>query len=101
MFTVLSGGGYPGAAPHHMMLTGPAAGYNCCPVPVQSSLSHSKVCTLPLCKEMALFEQKRLNALMQVKAGKLSVDEAMARIRLYEKQRNAVCEKKNKQVCSV
>ena len=84
-----------------MIMTGPAAGYNCCPVPAQSSLSHSKVCMQPLCKEMALFEQKRLDALMQVKAGKLSVDEAMARIRLYEKQRNAVCEKKNKQVCGV
>lgn len=37
---------------------------------------------------------------MLVKQGKISVDEAMARIKNYEKQRNSCCEKKNKQVRS-
>lgn len=50
------------------------------------------------CKETAAFEQKRLDALMQVKSGKLSFDEAMAKIKVYEKQRSALCDKKTKQV---
>lgn len=49
-------------------------------------------------KEMAVFEQKRLDALMQVKAGKMSFDEAMSKIKVYEKQRNEMIEKKSKQV---
>lgn len=52
------------------------------------------------CKETAVFEQKRLDALMQVKAGKLTFDEAMVKIKAYEKQRNSLCDKKGKQVCS-
>lgn len=49
-------------------------------------------------KENAAFEQKWIDALMQVKAGKLSFDEAMAKIKAYEKQRIAAYDKKLKQV---
>mgnify|MGYP001793567348 CR=1 FL=1 len=35
---------------------------------------------------------------MQVKAGNMSVEEAMAKMKLYEKQRNMCLDKKNKQV---
>lgn len=50
----------------------------------------------PNCKEIALFDQKRRETLMQVDAGRIGVEEAIARIKLYEKQRNACCEKKAK-----
>jgi len=56
----------------------------------------ARECQEAACKEAAVFEQKRLETLMQVKTGKLSVEDAMNRIRSYEKQKEAICLKKSK-----
>ena len=66
-------------------------GCTCCPPPLP--LAHNK-----LCNEMAILEHRRREAMMQAKSGKVSADEAL-QMKLCEKQKSDVTEKKGKVSC--